>query len=176
MAFRFQPAACLSTTSRHVTSDAGVHVIDFSTTETAMAIINGATVTLADCSFARNIINATFQNSAIIVVNAVVPDIPDKQDQDTILRMQQMSFIDNTAPSIIASATQVVPFLDFDVAVYSDEKMKVYAVSASPFIDTTLSLDEAPASRPGVDASSSWFLNMQEVRYRWCISTTCQYG
>lgn len=143
---------------------AGLTIIDFTSDNAALYVSNGATVLLNSCTFARNVISNQYENSGVISVNAVDPNFSDKQEQDTILRLEKCIFTGNTAPHSLAATSEVSIFLEHDVSVFSDEPMDVYVNNANPSMGTTLPLAQGQAERPGIDASTDWFVTAQKAR------------
>lgn len=150
-------------------SVAGVSVVDVSSKYTTLFVGNGSTVALGDCTFTRNFMDVADQISDVISANAIDPESQDKQEQSTILTLQQIEILRNSAINIVAAITEVAPFPFYDAAAYSDKQMDVYCYSAFPFQGTTLALKTLPSSSPGINVSRPWFLHMQEV---WNYSFT----
>lgn len=146
---------------------AGLSISDFSSDTAALFISSGATVNLEGCTISRNTISDTYSNSGVISVNAVDTDNDNAQQQNTTLRMQQCILFGNSGvETIIADSTGI--FNKFDVAIYSNVPRPVYYTKDSKH-GSTLSLNQVPASRPGIAASSPWFLGVQQV---WQLSSS----
>lgn len=143
-------------------------MVDFESM-TALWISDGATVTLVNSSFnGINIVGRAF-NRAVISVNAVSNDTNIAQQQDSILRLQQCSITGNKAASVIA-ASNIKPFQDFEARVFSDVSFSVqYNADSQPGL--TQPLSAAPASRPGITASSVWFKTAHQVCSKRCPTT-----
>ena len=151
----------------HPTCGAGLSITNFESDTSALWINNGATVTLEGCTLSRNSISDAYTNSAVISVNAVDPDSSVSQQQDTILRLRQCTFSSNTANHTLV-AREISPYTLFDVGIYSYVERKVWKLRElnGDYLrsqGTTLPLAQAPTSRPGIDASTPWLLNVQQV-------------
>ena len=140
----------------------GLTILDFESETSAFWISGGATVTMNGCALSSNVVTGKYY-SAVVSVNAVDPDSSSSQQQDTILRLQQCTLANNTAPNIIFSDGQSSVHSLFDVEVYSDEERAVF-YTKNDAMGTTSPLSTAPASRPGITASSPWFIGVQQVR------------
>ena len=147
---------CCNLTFMHPGCGAGLKIIDFESEYSALQISDEATVTLEGCTLSRNSISDAYANNAVIRV----------LDEDTILRLRQCTLSGNTAPNMLAVRCNSCAMSD--VGIYSDVEREVYLDSDSPSQATTLPLAQAPASRPGIDASTPWLLNVQQVRSR-CV-------
>lgn len=163
---------------------AGLSIIDFSDVQSAMLISNGATVTLEGCTFTRNSVPPGGIYTGIIIVEAVHTDYEtnDQSQQDTILRLQQCILENNDADHDLVAIdydSESSPSL-FDAVIYSDVGREVFT-TLDLTLDPSLPLAEVPASRPGIDTSTSWFVELQRVR-RLCThamltcSTLCIRG
>lgn len=122
----------------------GLLVTDFMSQEAVVLIEDGATVSMQQCSFTRNSLNGTTRNEAIISVHG----------QNTILRLQNCDFTANDAFYDL-SATN-------DAKIYSDMKFEVFMNDNIASVGVASPLQQAPADRPGIDASSPWFLEVQQ--------------
>lgn len=126
---------------------------------------NGATATLNNCSISNNFISGTYINSAALSVNAVDPNDANAQQQNTIVRLLQTTFSGNTAAhNLIAYSGQDTFFSLYEVGIFSDDLNQEVFYTNNFTKGTALPLDQAPADRPGIDASTPWFVSMQEVR------------
>lgn len=148
---------------------AGLSIIDFESATSAIFISQGATVTLQNSTLTRNTITGSFLNVAIISVNAVDPN-DNNVPQDTILRLRQCTLAGNTATNVLTATADSEPFELFGVGVYSDVEREVFLNGAIPLRGNTLGLEEAPGGRPGIDESSVWFVDLQQVRFPLKIS------
>ena len=140
--------------------------MDFASHASALFVASGATVLLNTSIFSHNVISDAYPNSAVISANAVNPQFNNGQQQDTILRLQNCTIAKGNSNSTLQLAAFTgIPYSNFDVSVFSDVDREVlrYADSESTS-GTTLSLVKSPASRPGIDASSPWFVNLKVRR------------
>ena len=140
-------------------------MIDLSSEAAALFISNGGTVNLDGCTISRNTIYGAQLNSAVISVNAVSPDSDEAQQQSTILRLQQCTLSGNTAPSLLtATSADVSPWPLFEAEIYSDvEREMQLNIDSGIWEGPTPPLIQAPASRPGIDGTSAWFVALQQV-------------
>lgn len=141
---------------------AGLSIFDFASKFAALIATNGATVTLDSCTFARN----GQTNGAVLYVAAGNQLEPKTVPQDTIIRLMSTTISDSSGSYDIFAESQSAQHPHFSVGVYSEEDMAVYYSNTGLGLDSTLPLEDAPASRPGIDSSSDWFLAVQEV----CLS------
>lgn len=143
---------------------ADLTIAGFSSEITALSISNGATVTLVGCSVLDNRITGTQLDDAVISVEAVDPDNTFSQQQDTILRLQQCSFGDNDSDHVLVSESGSAIHSEYEAFIFSDVSREVHQYIAEDILLTsTQPLVDAPISRPGITATSSWFVTTQEV-------------
>lgn len=132
--------------------------MDFANRRSALDIREGATVTLKRSLFACNTQEYGI-GAAITLFESSVP-LTSSPDQDVVLRLEDVTFQDLTEEHAIA-ANQ---FQRHEPLVYSNQKWLVKFFTddevASSF---TLPLEDAPTDRPGINASTPWFVNALEV-------------
>lgn len=151
-----------------VLSVAGLSIIDFNSVSAALWVSNGATVTLQDSTITRNTISSKSKNSTLIGVSAVEPSKIYTQEQDTILRLQNVTLTGNLGPPrIITDFSKAGVESAYGAGVFSDEDLFVFFAEAGGGValGVTSPLEQAPANSPGVNASDPWFVSVQEVRH-----------
>lgn len=129
-----------------------------------MFISEGSTVRLQGCSFSRNDISGSSENKAVVSVNAKSNNYLDGQPQDTILVLLDCTFTGNSGASeaILAnSGSDAFPL--FSAEVFSDADTVVFWTEIA-FLGPARPLEQVPLSRPGIEDSSEWFVNAQQVR------------
>lgn len=128
-------------------------------------MVDGATATLHRCNFARN--TQEYDIGAPITLSESNTPPKDSPDQDAVLRLQQCTFSDNSASHNISATS----FERHAAAIYSDVEHPVLIFSDKTSEGATLPLEDAPTERPGIDATSAWLVNVQEVRhlYVWVL-------
>lgn len=140
-----------------------------------MVISEGATVTLEDSVLSRNTVSHAWPDNAIIDVYTTDYDyfLGDYYEEPVdyssswnqkpaILRLKNCTFSQNKAPYTLTS-TGVSEDLNFDVQIYSDVQRPVHLPNFTS-LGSTLPLEQAPSSRPGIDDKSPWFVDAQKVR------------
>lgn len=165
-------------------------IIDYSTQGTPLLVRNGATVTVANSQFSRITISDEYEASAVLSVTAVTSKSPFAVQQPTILRLESTALSDNKASNELSRVEGLYwPLLNAQI--YSDRKREVKYLADPPagvntelFQKTmtttsseevlvlkepvisqaaTLPLEQVPVDRLGIDASSAWFVNIQQV-------------
>lgn len=146
-------------------------ITDFSSTTSNLWVSDGATVNLDNCSIVKNTVTGTKVNNAVISLNAVELGSNDIVEQDTILRLQQCTITGNTAKEIIIANNKRL-FTAFQALIFSDTDFTVKYIDVK--VGTTQPISEAPVSRPGITATSAWFVAIQEVcldSFSACVCT-----
>lgn len=144
--------------------NAGVSIIDFTSENSALFISDGATVLLNASVISRNTVSYTWPNSGVISVNSINPDIFGDQLADTIVRLRNCNLEGNDAVHDLIATTDGAIYREMNVSVYSDETRNLFWNLPDPSMSTTLPLSLAPVDRPGIDASTDWFVNLKEAR------------
>jgi hypothetical protein len=159
--------------------NAGLTVTDFNGTgyNGPIHMSGGATVSLLGCTFSNNNITADEGNEQLPTPERFIPvigvidvsiydieDSPPAQRQDTIVRLQDVAFIDNDMNEIVIAQSS---YKEFEGLIYSDEERRVSLkefVEAEHYLnETTLPFEAAPADRQGITATTPWFQSTQEV-------------
>lgn len=141
-----------------------------------MWVSDGATVTLNNCTLARNTISNTSSSSALITAYSVDPSNIEGTQQDTILRLQDVTIAENTAKNDIVATTEDIRWNTFDVGIYTDVEIRMYFIDDLPSTRFTLPLAQAPIDRPGLTASSPWFVELKEVQLPQLCTHTCDHS
>lgn len=129
--------------------DVGFSIIDFASERTVMTVVGGATVTLNGCTLSRNAITGDSPDSALLSV----------QWPENVIRMEHCKMSGNFALHNLLVDTSSATHAQ----IFSDEDFKVHYTNSDTAIDTTLPLILAPLSRPGINATSPWIIEVQRV-------------
>lgn len=160
----------------------GLSIIDYNTEGTSLFIRNGGLITLVDSQFRRITTSDKHLASSVIAVAAVSPKDLSSQQLPTVLRLQSTTISDSNA-AIELSRIEGAIWTLFETRIYSDvdrevdnlmytaanvntEKVTGRQRSEEPLWVRELALPLEPQhdDRPGIDASSPWFLKVQQVR------------
>jgi hypothetical protein len=146
-------------------SSAGLTISNFAGTS-AIWINYGATVTLKHCTFLGNSKKSPSRSVLSVSANDPTSFTPDPRLQDTIVRLQQCTFINNTAEFLIATSGGEGAAAELSAVVYSDEFYEVRHVvqDGTDEVQGTEPLAAAPADRQGLSETSFWIQNVKKVR------------
>jgi hypothetical protein len=138
-----------------------------------MWINYGATVTLKRCTFIGNSKKSPSKSVLSVSANDPTSFTPDPRLQDTIVRLQQCNFVNNTAEYLIATSGGEGAAAELSAVVYSDEFYEVRHVlrDGTDKVQGTEPLAAAPADRQGLSDTSFWIQNVKKVRS--CCAYVC---
>jgi hypothetical protein len=143
-----------------------------------MAVAGGATVILSECDFIDNNLALGNETSSTFWTQ----EAPTVQSQYTITHLHNCSFSGNTFDVELVHIETPVEHRNEAAFVTSDPydaKLRVYQYVKEEDGDSTVSLSPStktingltvPAARRYINATSTWFLEVQEVRFACDLS------
>jgi hypothetical protein len=132
-------------------------------------VIWGGTATLKDCLFT--------DNEIAINVRAVNPAVPSAVPQDSIARLVNCTFEDTLASNRLETVQGTVDDSEHAAVIYSDD-VTLEAVRIDGdllFVNPVEPLSAAPAGREGINGTSVWLQNAQQVCSFSAISFNTSY-
>jgi hypothetical protein len=130
-----------------------------------MWVGDGATVTMVASVFTDNVVHTPANHAAILSVSETHPGLG-KQQQDTIVRLQQCIFTGSNYAAYFTDAdmsSEPAANPDHDL-IFTDGNLQILQVFSSGE-NRTLgfvgALSEAPAERQGINGTSPWLLRVQ---------------
>jgi hypothetical protein len=138
-------------------------IANFYTDASPFWVGDGSTVTCKRCKLFNNTVVLKYANSAVVSANAVDSTASYSQHQNTILRLEQCTVVENSA-EVTFVEYHGNPFYYYNALIYSDVAVDVLRVDASEALETSKPLTDAPADRPGIENASPWKSLNTEVR------------
>lgn len=135
---------------------AAMAVLDFESEIAAVSLSGHVTVTLENCRLSLKLNSQNIYRSAALRIDTLFA--AQRFIIEPVVRLKQCTFPSNSYPSMIAVYSSVG-----ELGVYSDPRWSVFVDDRTGIPKSALPLEHAPINRAGINASSPWLIELQQV-------------